>query len=271
MMLSEKRVQEELTALIERYAGGAQRVARAYYERRNRQRDIHWLALQATKEFGAMVYHSGAMARKAKALASMQDIRKSNQDALEEAEHYCGYMEILNWYLGGQPCDVPEMWGYGDISAGFGPGAAMKESLWPEHYRYFEMGQRLTKEAPSDWQCEVILSNREGAAVGFHYVMSRLPATDEYLKRLTDHERSVAEDEMHHGSEVIPELARTATSEEELEQAKQKVTDVHVQELRQRNEQFLHPLSEAEMNILEADFRAGRIEPVPLFPAVAAD
>jgi len=269
-MLSEKAVQDELIAMIERYAGGAQRVARAYFERRNRERDIHWLALQAAKEYGAMVYHAGAMMRKTKALDSPQSIRKSNQDALEESEHFCGYMRILNWRLDGQPCEVPEMWGYGDISDTFGPGPGMKESLWPEHYRYFELGQRLTNSAPSGWQGQVILSNREGAAVGFHYVMSKLPAADEYLKRLTDHERSVAEDELHHGSEVIPELARTMPSEEELEEARRKVTDIHVQELRQRNEQFLHPLSEAEMKALEADFRSGRIEPVALFAAVAA-
>ena len=268
-MLSEKTVHEELTRLIERYAGGAKRVALAYHERRNRDRDINWLALQATKEYGALVYHAGAMMRKAKALEAAHSIRKSNQDALEEAEHYCGYMQILNWYLGGQPCQVPEMWGYGDISETFGPGPGMKQSLWPEHYGYFELGARLTREARSDWTREVILSNREGAAVGFHYVMSKLPAADEYMKRLTEHERTVAEDEMHHGSEVIPELARTITSAGELDEAKRKVTDIHVQELRQRNEQFLHPLSAAEMTALEQDFRANRIEPVPLFSAVA--
>jgi len=269
-MLSTIAVQEELNGLIARYAGGANRVARAYYERRNRERDVYWLALQATKEYGAMVYHAGAMMRKAKALEPPQSIRKSNQDALEEAEHYCGYMEILNWYLHGEPCEMPEMWGYGDISDTFSPGPCMKESLWPEHYRYFEMGARLTREAGSEWLREVILSNREGAAVGFHYVMSKLPPTDEYMARLTAHERTVAEDEMHHGSEVIPELARTFRSADELEEAKQKVTAIHVQELRQRNEQFLHPMSPAEMEALAGDFRANRIEPISLHSAVAA-
>ena len=100
--------------------------------------------------------------------------------------------------------------------------------------------------------------------------MSRLPASDEFLKRVAAHERMVAEDEMHHGSEMIPELARTLSSADELEEAKQKITDIHVQELRQRNEQFLHPLNTAEMNALEQDLRNNRITPVPLFTAVAA-
>jgi hypothetical protein len=262
-------VREELEGLIARYAGAARRVATAYAERRTRERDINFLALQATKEYGAMVYHSGAMWRKAKAMDSLDSIRKSGHDSFEEAEHFLGYMKILNWYLNGQPCPVPEMWGYGDISESFGAGPRMKESLWPEHFGYFAMGERMARQARSDWMRQVILTNREGAAVGFHYVMSQLPATDEFMKRLTEHERAVAEDELHHGSEMIPELARTFTSQEELEQAKRQVTEIHIQELRQRNEQFLHPLSPAEMQQLEQDIRNSRIEPVPFF-AVAS-
>ena len=263
-------LQHELEGLIARYAGAAKRVAAAYAERRTRERDINFLALQATKEYGAMVYHSGAMWRKAKALDSIANVRKSSYDAYEEAEHFQGYMKILNWRLNGEPCQVPEMWGYGDISEKFGAGPGMKESLWPEHYRYFAMGQRLAEEAHSEWMRQVILTNREGAAVGFHYVMSQLPATDEFMKRLTEHERSVAEDELHHGSEMIPELVRTFTSPQELEEVKRQVTEIHIQELRQRNEQFLHPMTPAEIGQLEQDMRGNRIEPVDIFAATSS-
>ena len=34
---------------------------------------------------------------------------------------------------------------------------------------------------------------------------------------------------------------------------------------RQRNEQFLHPLTAAEMEQLEQDFRRRRIDPIPVF------
>ena len=256
--------------LITRYAGAANRVASAFAERRNRERDIYWLALQMTKEYGAMVYHAGVMLRKAKAMEPLESVRKSAHDSFEEAEHYWGYRKILDWYLDGKPCEVPEMWGYGDISEAFGAGPGMKQSLWPEHYGYFEIGQRYAREAQSPWIRDVILANREGAAVGFHYVMSRLPATDDYMRRITEHERSVAEDELHHGSEVIPELARTLPSPAALADAKEKVTDVHIQELRQRNEQFRHVLSPAEMKRLEDDIRQNRIEPIPLFSRGAA-
>ena len=111
----------------------------------------------------------------------------------------------------------------------------------------------------------MIATNIEGAAVGFHYVMTKLTVTDEFTERFIRHERTVVQDELHHGPELIQELAKTLESQEELEEAKQKVTELRVQELRQRNEQFLHPLTEAEMNQLEQDFRQRRIEPIPLF------
>jgi hypothetical protein len=265
MPLTEKDVQEELTGLISRYTGAADRVVQAYARSRTRERDIHWIALQATKEYGAMVYHAGAAVRKARAMEPLDSIRKSNQDSFEEAEHYCGYMQILNWYLEGRPCQVPEMWGYGDISASFGAGPGMKQELWPEHYGYFEMGERLARQARSDWIRQVILTNREGAAVGFHYVMSKIPVTDEFSRRVCEHESTVAEDELHHGSEAIPQLAGTFRSAEELEEAQRLVTDIHVQELRQRNEQFLHPLSPEEMRQLEGDIRQNRIQAIPLY------
>ncbi|MBI3934732.1 MAG: hypothetical protein HY316_08550 [Acidobacteria bacterium] len=271
MEFQDKFVQQELEGLIGRYAGAAKRVAMAYASRRTRERDINFLALQATKEYGAMVYHSGAMWRKAKALDSIKNIRKSSQDSYEESEHFLGYMIILDWCLNGEPCSVPEMWGYGDISDAFGAGPGMKESLWPEHYRYFAMGEQLAREAHSDWMRQVILTNREGAAVGFHYVMGQLPVTDEFMKRLTEHERSVAEDELHHGSEMIPELVRTFASLDELAVAKRHVTDIHIQELRQRNEQFLHPLTPAEMQQLEDDFRQDRIEPIPFYTVASGN
>ena len=39
-------------------------------------------------------------------------------------------------------------------------------------------------------------------------------------------------------------------------------------ELRQRNEQFLHPLSEKRISEIEADFLDDRVEPLHLFRTV---
>ena len=270
MELTQRNVQEDLAGLMDTYTGAMNRVVRAYAERRNRDRDIYWLALQATKEYGAMTYHARVMFRKAKEMEPLDGIRKSCEDSFEEAEHYWGLRTILDWYLGGRPCEVPEMWGYGDFTDALGPGPAMKESLWPESHRYFALAQRQMQEASSGWVRQVIAANIEGAAVAFHYLISRLPATDEYMKRVAGHERSIAVDELHHGPEMIEQLAKIVESREEVEESKQKLIELRVQELRQRNEQFLSPLTPAELAQLEQDFRQKRIEPIPLFSAGVA-
>lgn len=270
MRLSEANVREELSTLMDRYTGAMNPVIQAYVQRRTRERDINWVALQATKEYGAMRMHGWAMFRKAKDMDTLQSIRKSCEDSYEEAEHYWGLMKILEWYLDGKPCEVKEMWGYGDFTEANGPGPGMKESLWPEQYRYFAMSQQIMKETKSAWVREVIGSNVEGAAVSFHHLLSLVPPTDEFLKRVAEHERSIADDERHHGPQMIRQLARTVKSEAELDEAIRKITELRVQELRQRNEQFLHPLNAAEMKQLEDDFRNHRIEPVPLFSSVVA-
>ncbi len=211
--------------------------------------------------------HARTMFRKAKAMDRLQSIRKSCEDSFEEAEHYWGLMNLLNWYLEGKPCEVKEMWGYGDFSETNGPGPGMKESLWPESYRYFAMGQDIKK--CSQWVQEVISTNVEGAAAAFHYLMSQIPPKDEFLKRVAEHEKSIAQDELHHGPQMLRELAANAPSERELDEAIDKLKQLRVQELRQRNEQFLHPLTPAEMKQLEDDFLQGRIDPIAVFSVAA--
>ena len=55
-----------------------------------------------------------------------------------------------------------------------------------------------------------------------------------------------------------------------MQEAVEKITDLRVQELKQRNEQFMHPLNQAAVEELERDFRANRTETVPLFSAIEA-
>ncbi len=270
MRLSAANVQEELSNLMDLYTGAMSRVVTAYAERRTRERDINWVALQATKEFGAMRLHTWAMWQKARAMDELNSIRKSCEDAFEEAEHYWGLMKILDWYLEGKPCEVKEMWGYGDFTDSNGPGPGMKASLWPESQRYFALAQEQQKITASPWVREVVKTNVEGAAVAFHHLLGLLPATDEFMKRVTEHERSIADDERHHGPQMLRQLAKSVPSEKDLDQAEQMITELRVQELRQRNEQFLHPLNSSELKQLEQDFLNKKVQPIALFGAVAA-
>jgi hypothetical protein len=258
---------KELTDVMDRFAGAMAHVVRAYSHQRNPERDAHWLTLQMTKEFGAMVAYSRKIVETAGKMEPLKTIRKACQDCYEEAEHYVGYRLIFDWYEVGKACEIPEMWGYGDFGD-FAPGPGMKRSLWPEHYGYVAMARSLSEETASAWVRDVVYANREGAAVAFHHAMSQLPSTDEFAKRVIAHEREVARDELFHGPQLLRELARACPSEEELEEAVAKVTALRVQELRQRNEQFLHPLDETAMSALERDFREGTGECIPIFSTI---
>jgi hypothetical protein len=270
MAVSPEIAQKQISDVMDRFVGAMGRVVDGFVKNRNRERDIYWLALQMTKEFGAMVGYSRRIVSRARSMEPIPSIRKASQDCYEEAEHYVGYRKILEWYLEGQPCPVPEMWGYGDFAEVGGPGPGMKRSLWPEHHDYVAMAKRLSDETKSDWVRDVILANREGAAVAFHHTMSNLEPTDEYMRRIIEHEKDVARDELYHGPEMIRELAQTVPSEAALQEAVEKITDLRVQELRQRNEQFMHPLDKAAMDQLERDFRAHRTAAVPLFSSMQA-
>lgn len=270
MAVSPEVAQEKISSVMDRFAGAMKRVAEAYASNRNSERDTYWLALQMTKEYGAMVGYSKKIVSRARNREPIESVRKASQDCYEEAEHFIGYRAVLEWHLNGKPCEVKEMWGYGDFAELGGPGPGMKRSLWPEHHDYVAMAKRLAEETKSGWVRQVILANREGAAVAFHHAMSNLPPTDEYMKRVTALEKEVARDELYHGPELIRELAQTVPSETELNEAVDKITELRVQELKQRNEQFLHPLDQSAMEELERDFRTNRTEAVPLFSAMEA-
>jgi hypothetical protein len=261
----QKQVKKEISEIMDRYTGAMDQLVKAYAKRRNSQRDIAWLALQASKEFGAIRTHARIMMSRAKAMEPIKSVKKSAHDSAEEIDHYYGYREILEWKLNGKPCPVERWWDYGDFAEEGGAGPKMSASLWPEHVRYVELNKQLAKQTKSQWVRDVILSNREGAAVAFHLVMSKLPKADEYMKRLTRHEHTVAVDELHHGPEMIDELAKTVKSEKDLDEAKKAIVQMRVQELRQRNEQFQQPLSKKELALLEADFAAGKTPAIPLF------
>jgi hypothetical protein len=267
-MISRQEVAlQELTSVMDRFAGAMMLLVMAYAHQRNAERDAHWLTLQMTKEFGAMVAYTRRIVETTRTMEALKTIRKACQDCYEEAEHYVGYRKILDWYEDGKAYEVPEMWGYGDYGD-FAPGPAMKQSLWPEHYGYVEMAKRLSEETASPWVRDVIYANREGAAVAFHHAMSQLPQIDEFARRVVAHEREVARDELYHGPQLLRELARAVPSEAELQEAVAKITELRLQELRQRNEQLQHPLGPTAMATLERDFREKRGDRIPIFSMI---
>jgi hypothetical protein len=99
-------------------------------------------------------------------------------------------------------------------------------------------------------------------------MMSRLEPTDEFIRRIVPIEKEIVADELYHGPETIVLLAQTPPDEDEFEKIKQQIKQVRSLELRQRNEQFLHPLTENQMRLIEEDFLQDRVEPLNLFRTI---
>ncbi|MBI3092608.1 MAG: hypothetical protein HYY96_18265 [Candidatus Tectomicrobia bacterium] len=261
-----ERVREEIISILDTYTAAVCKVTEAYAGRRTKERDINWLALQAAKEYGAARVHAGIMLDKAKAMAALEDIEKSHGDAFEEVEHYHGYMKVLAWLLQGEPIPVPDFWGYGDFQAPtFLPGPGLRRERWPWNHAFFSTGMDYLLHASSPWIRRAMITSIEGAAVGFHYAMSRLPRSDGLLERIHVLEQSVVDDELHHGPEVIDEIAAEPPREAVFNEALEKIWHLRELELYQRNEQFLQPMTEDEVRDLARAMRAKAIAPVDLY------
>ena len=125
-------VRDEIIIILDLYTAAVCNVAEAYHAKRNYERDVNWVALQAAKEFGAAKVHAMIMLDKAKAMRSLEDVKKSSRDAFEEVEHYHGYMQALEMRLEGRSNPAEDFWGYGDFQAPtFEPGPTLSKDRWP--------------------------------------------------------------------------------------------------------------------------------------------
>lgn len=266
----QQQAKEELLLILDRGAAAMQQVVLAYAAARTWQRDVSWLALQAGKEYGAIVMHARRCLGPTPH-GSCAELRKSLQDALEEAEHYEAYLELLTWRLEGKPCPIADMYEYCPPKAyallGYGDYRQTRER-WPHNYACFTERATLC-DASSAWGAALIRACGEGGAVSWHWAQSQIPPSDEYSRRLVEIERGISADELHHGPETIHALLRDMPSRQEFDLVRERIKRVRLLELWQRNEQYLHPLSDEALRALEADFYAERLEPVALFRAAA--
>ena len=99
--------------------------------------------------------------------------------------------------------------------------------------------------------------------------MSQLPPEDEFLQRVAEVEKKIAEEELHHGPEMIDRLCRESPPEEEINNTLDRVKQLRIMAMRERNEQFVSPLNRDEMSQLEKDFLGCRFEPMNVFRSVA--
>ena len=267
MAISPDKVRGDILEIMDRSAAAMGHVVDGYVAKRTKDRDIHWLALQTAKEYSAAHVHARRLLGPTEPLAEVGEVKKALRDATEEVEHYGAYMEVLNWYLGNKPCPVKDWQRYGNPGAyewRFGGSFEDTRAIWPHSYAYYTTRARVCKGS-SPWGVAAILACGEGGAVGWHHMMSQLDPSDRFFARIVPIEKEIVADELYHGPETIAHLATTPPTEQDFEDVKERIKEVRAKKLHQRNEQFLHPLRETELEAIEKDFVHGRIEPLTLF------
>ncbi|MDD3652300.1 hypothetical protein, partial [Immundisolibacter sp.] len=236
-------------------ASAQQRVVDAYMAKRNRERDINWVVIQAAREYGATNMYAD---RARLALGTGIGVREADRFAVimkEELDHYRAYMNLLDLTLGkGTEPPDSEAFHYLNVEftaqgAGFhGDSGAIVARKWPEHHRFITLWMKIYNELPR-WTSRLLMTQGEGGSVGWHWCMSNLPGNDEFLRLAAKLEKTVVEDEIFHGPEEIKELAASFDPANALpwDETLNLAREMRYLDVRERNEQFQYPLTEAEL------------------------
>ncbi len=249
---------ERLLEALDQNGAALARVCRAYYERRTPERDAAWLTLQAGKEFNAM------LARLQRAVARADRVERGVDRAAfgkllhetwEEMNHYSGLAAVLQDALGGGPLPMDVMLRYKGLEP---------HPDWPAHSARV-LGVEELLAAATPWVASVLRACNEGGDAAFHWAMGELPPDDDFLRRVAAVERAIAADELSHGPEEVAALAEAVPSDAALADAVARIRQLGALNVRQRNEQFLAPLTADEVSALEAQLLAGRLPPLDLF------
>lgn len=258
-------------------ATAMQRLVDAYYEKRTPESDINWLAIQAAREFGATNMYAD---RARLALESRVNVREADRFAeimKEELDHYRAYMNLIDLTIGkGTPLPDPDYFQYLAIEyraqgIRFIPGAEpIVTEKWPEHHRFISQWMHAFNDLP-EWTSRMLMIQGEGGSIGWHWCMSKLPADDEFLKYTAKLEKTVVEDELFHGPEEVKGLAQSYDPDQAipLEEMFTIARELRYLDIRERNEQFLHPLSEVELRTIRDDILSDALEPANLYDKVA--
>ena len=276
MAWSAERIIDQVVRILEQGAAGVSLVVDAYLEKRTPERDMNWLCIQMGKEFGAMLLHAD---RGKEAVLQGKDGREMDeyfQTIKEEMEHTQAYMALINRTIGvNQELPIPDVYGYIPLNL-VNPGMRETEKMkrcrerWPDNYHYLETSFTAPKRL-HPWAARVVSATMEGGAAGWHWAMSKLPHEDEFLAQAAKLQRGIAIDELHHGPQELREIAADYSPDMEidLDEFFRLMRELRYLEVRQRNEQFLHPLSEEELQGIRTAIMDDTMQPVGIYAQAA--
>lgn len=266
----------EVLNILEQGAAGVNRVVQAYLEKRTPERDMNWLCIQMGKEFGAMLLHAD---RGRTAVHDGKDGREMDeyfQTIKEEMEHTNAYLALINRTIGADTeLPITDVYGYIPLNL-VTPGMEETEKMqrcrerWPENYRYLEASISAPRSM-HPWAGRVINATMEGGAAGWHWAMSNLPHDDEFLAQAAKLQRGIAIDELRHGPQELREIAKDYRPDLgiDLNEFFRIMRELRYMEVRQRNEQFLHPLSEQQLEEIHQAILHDTMEPAGIYAEAA--
>lgn len=263
----------EVLRVLDQGATAVAAVVEAYAAQRSPERDVNWLAVQAGKEFGAITLQH-ERARDAIRTGRPEKVPMWARAMEEENEHYLGYLGLLEDTAGVAP--VEGMYQYFALKVRNGrysidPLMEAVRDRWPDNHRYFAENAHYINTWDS-WASRLVGAQVEGAGVAWHWAMSLLPQVDDFARREAEMEEAIVSDELHHGPEEIADLAAhyDAGAGIDFDEVLRVLRHLRCLEVRQRNEQYLHPLGEADLQGLERELMADTIAPATLFSAALA-
>jgi hypothetical protein len=215
---------------------------------------MNWLCLQMGKEFGAIMLHSDKAKEAIRNGADGRQMDAYFETVKEEVAHFQAYYNLVNRTIGeNAEIPVPDIYRYVVANIENGQMAlddsmlAMKDR-WPEHHKYLA-GHVPYIKTQHPWVAKIFGATLEGAAGGWHWCMSQLPPHDDFFKQAAKLQEGIAIDELEHGPEELAELCQEYSDDfgVDLDELYRQLRLARCQEVRQRNEQFLDPLSEAEV------------------------
>ena len=258
-------------------ASAQQHVVNAYMAKRNRERDINWVVIQAAREYGATNMYAD---RARLALGTGIGVREADRFAVimkEELDHYRAYMNLLDLTLGkGKEPPDSDSFHYLNVEftaqgAGFhGESGDIVARKWPEHHRFIALWMNIYNTLPK-WTSRLLMTQGEGGSVGWHWCMSNLPGNDEFLRLAAKLEKTVVEDEIFHGPEEIKELAASFDPAQALpwDETLNLAREMRYLDVRERNEQFLYPLGEAGLKDIRRAIFEDTLATSNIYAAVA--
>jgi hypothetical protein len=276
MNYTKQQIEQEIIRILEQGTAAVKKVVDAYVARRTPERDMNWLCIQMGKEFGAILLHADLGKAAIRAGLDGRDMDEKFQTIKEEVAHYQGYYNLLNRTIGKDaPIPVEHIYSYVLANVGpnglepDGPMLAQKDR-WPANFNYIaNMGAYAKGKHP--WVGRVLSATGEGAAGGWHWAMSQLPPVDDFFKEAAKVQKGIAIDELRHGPQELAGICDDYSPDMgvDLDELFRELRHARYLEVLQRNEQFLYPMSDDEIEAIRQELMNDAIEPIRVYSQAA--